>query len=286
MHARRRSTSITPAVPADAAEAARLGRLPEDSAFLTGNGLAARCGRALNYEEEPAVHADGEPDWWFCKLDRLDEFLARQAPRRRFVLVTHNSDYPVDDRYRRVLRRWRVRAWLAANVAIRHPKLIPVPLGIANPSWEHGDVAALHAVQADGGRKTTLVDVSFSVDTNPAERRRCLDQAQLDLAPRLPYGQYLVRLASAYFCLSPRGHGIDTHRTWEALYVRTVPVVTRSALTDAYPDLPWIVLDDWSEFPALELSAELYERIMGRWEPSALSLDSVVELMRQRVGAL
>lgn len=250
--------------------------------FVSGDGLAAVCGHV--FDGTLRAQPDAREDWWFCKLDHLDAFLAHHAPRRRFVLVTHNSDYPVDVRYRRVVRSWRVRKWFAANVALDHRKVVPLPLGIANAHWEHGDPATLRAAQAASGRKASLIDVSFSLETNEAARRYCLDQTGLELAPRLPHPQYLLRLASAYFCVSPSGYGIDTHRTWEALYLRTVPIVTRSALTDEYRELPWIVLDDWSEFRSLDLSPASYERVMSGWDPSSLSLDALIERMRRRLG--
>ena len=249
--------------------------------FVTGDGLAARCRHV--FDGTLQTHPEREEDWWFCKLDQLDAFMATAAPRRRFVLVTHNSDYPVDVRYRRLLRQWRIRTWFAANVALDHRKLRPLPLGIANAHWEHGDPEPLRAAQATSDRKTALIDVSFSLETNAALRRYCLEQTGLEPAPRVPPPQYLLRLASAYFCLSPSGYGIDTHRTWEALYVRTIPIVTRSALTDEYRELPWIVLDDWSEFRSLDLSPTLYERMMGDWDPASVSLDALVARMRRRV---
>jgi hypothetical protein len=265
----------------DSLEAERLGSAPADEAFITGNGIAARCRHVLNYGP-PTINAQAEEEWWFCKLDRLPELLAH-APRRRFVLVTHNSDYPVDERHRRVLRSPRIRAWLATNVALRHRKLVPVPLGIANPGWEHGDTGALRAAQAGAERKEVLVDVSFSLETNPDERRRCLEASGLTPAPRVSHREYLQRLAASYFCLAPPGYGRDTHRTWEALYLRTVPIVRRSALTDEYRDLPWLVLDDWSQLRSLELTPELYARLMGGWRPTALSLDALFARLRRRV---
>ena len=47
--------------------------------------------------------------------------------------------------------------------------------------------------------------------------------------------------------LCPRGAGEDTHRLWEALYLGSIPVVVRSALSPLYDDLPVIQLDAWSE---------------------------------------
>lgn len=252
------------------------------SAFVTGEGLAACCRHV--FDGTLTAQPEATEDWWFCKLDHLEEFVDGSAPRRPFVLVTHNSDYPVDLRYRRLLRSRRIRTWFAANVALEHRKLVPLPLGIANPHWAHGNPASLRAAQVASRRKSILVDVSFSLATNSGGRQYCLEQTGLELAPRLAHPDYLQRLASSYFCVSPSGHGIDTHRTWEALYVRTVPIVTRSRLTDEYGDLPWIVLEDWSQFRSLELSPVLYGRLMSGWDPAAMSLEALVDRMRRRLG--
>jgi hypothetical protein len=262
-------------------EAERLGRPPESGEFLTGNGLAARCRHVLNYDGlEVNEHVDN--DWWFCKVDHLERFFAELLPREPFVLVSHNGDYPIDERFRRQLRRRRLRAWFAANVAFHHRKLIPVPLGIANPAWEHGDPGALHAARETAGPRTELFDVSFSLETNEDERRYCLEQTGLELAPRLDHRAYLARLAASYFCLSPSGYGIDTHRTWEALYLGTVPVVIRSPLTDEYADLPWVVLDDWADFRSVDFSPQLHARLTASWDPASLSVESLVARLERR----
>src|SRR5438552_3121844 len=83
---------------------------------------------------------------------------------------------------------------LAANVVLRHPKLIPIPLGVANPGWPHGDADALRAARDGAEAKDRLFDVSFSVETNEAERAYCLEQIGLTLAPRVDHREYLARL--------------------------------------------------------------------------------------------
>jgi hypothetical protein len=266
-------------------EGARLGAPPASDAFLTGNGFAARCRYAVNYEGL-VENEDADNDWWFCRVDLLDWFFEEAMPRRPFVLVSHNSDYPIDERYRPRLGKRRLEAWLAANVALRHPKLVPIPLGIANPSWPHGDTATLLAAQGESRQKRELFDVSFGVETNVRERGYCLEQTGLEPAPRVGHAEYLSRLGAAYFCIAPSGYGIDTHRTWEALYLSTVPVVTRSALTDEYADLPLVVLDDWSEFRDVDFSPELHRRLTADWDPAALSMDAFLARMRRRVASL
>jgi hypothetical protein len=280
---RRRPPAARPA-PLPPEEAARLGRVPETGDFLTGNGFAARCGHVVNYEDL-VLNEDADNDWWFCKVDHLEWFFAELEPPGPYVLVSHNGDYPIGEAFRRQLRSRRLAGWLAANAAFSHPKLIPIPLGIANPGWEHGDPRALRAAQAESTSKTELFDVSFSLATNERERRYCLEQTGLQLAPRVPHPEYLARLGSAYFCVSPSGYGIDTHRTWEALYLRTVPVVRRSALTDEYADLPIVALDDWADFGSIEFGPELHRRLTAGWDPGALSMDAFIARLRRRLGS-
>lgn len=267
---RRRSPPPPPSLPPEEAE--RLGRVSSDPSFITGNGFAARCRFVLNYGG-PETNAGGEEGWCFCRTDALEWFFEHAAPRDPYVLVTHNSDYPIDERFASRLRGRRLKAWFAANAELRHPRLHPIPLGIANPAWPHGDPEPLREAQRVT-EKRDLFDVSFSLETNEAERRRALELSGLELTPPLPYPQHLLRVAAASFALAPRGNGIDTHRVWEALYLRTVPVVTRSALTDAHPDLPLVVLDDWSEFASIDFGPDLYEGLMRDWDPDVLSMDA------------
>jgi hypothetical protein len=257
-------------------EAAELGRSPADHSFVTGNGIAACCRNVLNYDG-PTLNADADNDWWFCKTDYLEYFFRELAPREPFVLFSHNSDRAVDERFVRELRARRLLKWFAANPAVDHPKLRALPLGIANPHWPHGNQARLKAVQAAYRPKLRVFDVSFSLETNAVERRHCLEQTGLPLADRVDHRRYLERLAEARFCIAPRGNGIDTHRTWEALYLRTIPVVTRSVLTEQHRDLPLIVLDDWSKFREIDFSVDLYERTIGHWSPNELRLDRYLE---------
>src|SRR4051794_34561072 len=231
---------------ADRVELERLNRAPRDASFLTGNGFASLCGTIRNYG--PARRNErGRPDWHFCKTDFLGEFFAESRPHGDFVLVSHNSDHPITEEWLPHLADPALRVWFAANVELEHPKLRPIPLGVANPSWPHGDEDVLRRLRDSPPPRTRLFDVSFSPETNPGERSSCVEHTGLEPEPRLPFPEYAARLASAYFCISPRGHGLDTHRTWEALYLGTVPVVTRSAVTDAHPDLPAIVLREWSD---------------------------------------
>jgi hypothetical protein len=102
---------------------------------------------------------------------------------------------------------------------------------IANESW-------CHAVNADGERGLT-------------------------------FEAYYTDLARSMYCLSPRGAGIDCHRTWEALYLGCIPIVRRHDELTAFSmdtddtrvfrkgdGLPIMVVDDWAEVTRDRLESE------------------------------
>ena len=87
---------------------------------------------------------------------------------------------------------------------------------------------------------------------------------------------YLMALGSHKFVLSPRGNGLDAHRTWEALLVGAIPIVRASALNPLYEGLPVLVVREWSEVTPDLLRGFLhnytlrrplyqYERLFADW---------------------
>jgi hypothetical protein len=61
------------------------------------------------------------------------------------------------------------------------------------------------------------------------------------------FDNYLNNIYNHKYVLSPRGNGIDTHRTWETLYVNSIPIEKRNLNNRFYSDLPILFVDDWSQ---------------------------------------
>jgi hypothetical protein len=57
------------------------------------------------------------------------------------------------------------------------------------------------------------------------------------------------------FEASPHGNGLDCHRTWEALLLKTVPIVTTSPLDSLFDGLPVAIIEDWREIDHARLAA-------------------------------
>ncbi len=81
-----------------------------------------------------------------------------------------------------------------------------------------------------------------------------------------PYGVNISALPTIYnrnrqypLWLSPRGNGLDCHRTWEAFYLDIIPIVWNSTLNPLFVDLPVIILNDWRDITEQFLRTKLNE---------------------------
>lgn len=207
-------------------------------------------------------------------------------------LVTHNSDINFNKKeIDYVLNLFpQIDIWYTQNLICEHPKVKPIPIGIANPKWSHGNQDRFLKIIKQKNKKNNLFYANFNVSTNPLERTNCYKQIGID--PNLNYPnaasiedhnnfvnktqeEYLNSISRSFFTVSPDGNGKDCHKTWEALYMKSIPIVTRWHGAEKFKDLgiPIIIIDDWSQFKDLNLSSSLYEKIWGDFDPFSLNFD-------------
>jgi len=102
------------------------------------------------------------------------------------------------------------------------------------------------------------------------------------------FHEYWINLAKYKFFLMPRGHGIQSPKIYEALFVCTVPVVLRIA---AYDDLeklgfPLLIVDKWDEVNPSMLE-EAYETRFKSTDwlrvREMVSVENVMNLLRKDV---
>jgi hypothetical protein len=195
----------------------------------------------------------------YVRSGLLDRFFAEIFPRIavRVVLVTGWSDAPTPGVHRRWLDDPRILRWFGENCDLDapHPKFEPLPLGLPDPRWPNGDQAALlrvHRRMPDVAEKKLTALANFHLRMTHPARRATLAAVQglpgVELQPkRVPTELLWVRHANYAFEISPRGNGLDCHRTWEALLLRTIPIVLTSPLDPVYAGFPVVVVEDWRE---------------------------------------
>src|SRR4029077_10466073 len=107
-------------------------------------------------------------NWYFVKTDFVAEFFVKAGRLLPvdFVLFTHNSDYPIDDRLRAIADHPRLIAWFAMNLAMDHPKVHPIPIGIANAGYLSGEPATFQRIAGEPIAREALFYANYSLGTN------------------------------------------------------------------------------------------------------------------------
>lgn len=257
--------------------------------YISGDTFRSFCNFVIDETQvpfDPSQVSSG--DVIFLKTDYIDYFFTQIHPhiKVRYILLTHNGDYGVTERHRHYLEHETLIAWFAQNALIKHPKLIPIPIGLANRYWGHGDINIVNRFMKNQPTKRTIfVYANFALNTNMKERKEAEKSlsthiSQIYHAPRKAYDKYLQDLTNATFVLSPPGNGFDCHRTWEALYMGAIPIVKSSAMDGMYQDLPVIVVDDWNCITQEFLGQEYQKIKITTYNREKLYADYWVALIR------
>ena len=241
--------------------------------FISAEQLMRACDRVWSADSQANISVErGQPrpaSSIYCKVDHLGGlFDCVRKVRNRVVLVSSESDRPIT---REFLQRCppQIAHWFSTNIESSNERLSVLPLGLANSYCGITLKAPLIAENSRpfGGRSDGLY-VNFRTTTNPAVREpvmqhfRALGKEEWITVREAALGfkDYLDEMTSHRFVLCPPGNGTDTHRLWEALYSRTIPVALRTSAMDAFRDLPILFVEDF-RLLTREFLAWEYERI-------------------------
>lgn len=214
--------------------------------------------------------------------DRLDVLA---SINHDFILITTCNDdlcvpfveWPAEDlmkvKINQVLKNQHLKHWYTKNPCIKHPKIHPIPIGAkfqyATTNFFGEDKTNVlrtlnqYCLNPEAGfrrPKQKLLYFNYSTDTtdytfykqntNIREiNRNQLLKAGFPKNEGKPFNEYIQELSEYKFCASPPGRGIDTHRTWEAIMVGTIPIMIEGPLDDMFLKLPVVIVPfsfDWS----------------------------------------
>lgn len=261
--------------------------------FINGDTFRYYCNHA--YDElamlNPMQVRDG--DAIFINGDYADRFFTAVHPRirSRYILVSHNTDYPFPGKYAHVLNDEKLLAWFTQNPdGTVHPKLYPLPIGVRNRSWDPQNKEILTKYKAMNLPKVYLAYCNFTPHTYPEERnpvfQMCTGSSYCYCASWKDFDAYARDLASSKFVIAPRGNGLDTHRLWEAMYAGSIPVTKTSSLDSLLAGLPVVILQDWSELSEEFLNQKYEEMKENAYSIDKLSADFYFHQMESYKGGI
>jgi hypothetical protein len=216
----------------------------------------------------------------FAQIERvvyskIDFVRGIKRPEGPYVLITHNGDEGINANHLSILEDPNLIRWFGQNVEIQHPKLESIPIGLANGEMERNENLYWSVIES-GLPKSKMIYCNITVWSHVGERAKCVEALTkygLKNSERVSIDEYLIDIKKSYFAVAPDGNGVDTHKLWECLYLKTVPIVTRSINSDFYSDLPILFIDSWEDFNINDLTIDLYNEIMKKSNPEKLDFN-------------
>tara|TARA_A100001515_G_C4582250_1_gene213310 strand:+ start:909 stop:1724 length:816 start_codon:yes stop_codon:yes gene_type:complete len=224
----------------------------------------------------------------FCKIDYIGELIGSSID----LLITHNGDNPVNEQRYNLLQK-NVSKWLGQNKLIDSNLVEGIPIGLENMILRVSSESrlGLHSSQISNAiAKARYIDkkakekidhdkliyLNINPKTQYNERQHIIDlfkdQQWTTHEQKVSWKQYYDSIARHKFVFSPRGNGVDCHRTWEALYLRTIPVVRASITMNEFKDLPILFVNNWEEISYDFLEKKYEEMINKDYDLSKLKI--------------
>jgi len=191
----------------------------------------------------------------FVHTEMLDTFFSKYFSyiTTIVILISHNHDAPVTEKYLKFLNDQKVIVWFAENPYFEHPKLVPIPIGFMNahhsPIYNDHVLALKHAYLKPWTQRKITIYINFNQETNENARKGFFEyfkkfKGAMILDERTTFSTYIKHLNNSKFVLCPRGNGLDTHRFAETVRMGAIPIVQSSPLNSLYQNSTVLVLKD------------------------------------------
>jgi hypothetical protein len=253
-------------------------RHPSSSPYITGDSFRSISNHVYDYDSKINPSTVKKGDIVFVSTWLIPSFFKffHSEIKHPYILLTLNADPVIDDSYIRYLDD-KIIHWFAQNPLKLDPRITPLPIGIENKSHHRNGITFMINFFTRFKKTKDKILYGFSVSTNPKARTHALD-----VLKKIPVAEaisgfpepltYFSLLSRYKFVASPPGNCPDTHRGWEALHLKTIPIAPRWYFIEyfAQTGLPFWVIDDWSELEKYTEAdlAKKYENMMrdAKWD--------------------
>lgn len=222
---------------------------------------------------QSAMPSSGRPFLVACNSDKsIDKCIrngidAASDDAQITVFMLEDLPRPTFDQMRLLTSDDRLVNIYATNPSQVHPKLQPYPIGLHSAQlW----LPHLDGREAQTEQRTNLLEcggitlwLSGGVVSkkglaatpqggngagNRRDKLRLLRQNGFKCGKKMRPDEYIESMMRAKFVFSPRGHGQQNYREWEALAAGAIPLIDAPPPTHAslYEGLPLVAVSDWS----------------------------------------
>jgi hypothetical protein len=209
----------------------------------------------------------------YCQRDLLPFILNYININNETILVVGDGDPSIN---LKDIESLQYKFLIANNICLNNNKIIPLPCGFR--LWTYSAEKQFLALLNRYVIKYKNIYIKFSINTNK-DREKIYEICKKNKLAidniKVESSVFLKELKQHFFVVSPESNGIDSSRTWEALYCQTIPIVKRSIVTEFYSKIfPMVILDDWEELANYKFDHNLYYEIISKYPDYTQYLDA------------
>jgi hypothetical protein len=184
----------------------------------------------------------------------LDSFPLKKdySKYKKKIWVFHNSDETFDLNTKKKLDYFHPKKCFSQNLIINKKNYHFIPIGLENSKFhKNGDIKDFLRLRKVKLEKKPRILFGFK-NTNPKRVQLKHQFKKLKITDETNgWNSFFYRriLLNYMFVICPEGNGIDTHRMWEALYLRTIPIIKKNMISNFIKKakIPVLILNKWSD---------------------------------------
>ena len=138
------------------------------------------------------------------------------------------------------------------NLIINKKNYHFIPIGLENSKFhKNGDIKDFLKLRKVKLEKKPRILFGFK-NTNPKRVQLKHQFKKLKITDETTgWNSFFYRriLLNYMFVICPEGNGIDTHRMWEAIYLKTIPIIKKNMISNFIKNakIPILILNKWSD---------------------------------------
>lgn len=210
--------------------------------------------------------------------------------KKEFTLITTDGDNSFPDSAINAIKKEALLkflnnkyllSWYTQNYdgSLVHPKLKPIPIGfdlhtVFDSSVSNGkkglskmfkiyNIQLINLINKNQRIFSILVDGmanSHPERTDVLKKIETIDNKNFFIKKKkLSRGELFENYCKYTFGLSPRGNGIDCHRTWEMLFFGMIPIIKKSSIDSLYLNLPVLLVDSYDDLEKINYTEKYNE---------------------------
>lgn len=172
------------------------------------------------------------------------------------------------------------------NCEINDPRIFSIPLGVTDTSHCDliGDLNIITEFNNTEKKYINLAYINFNTERKDKGLKDRLTIKKLfsqkkwvtdDNFNRTKQGHrnFIKNIYNHKFVFCPRGNGVDTHRLWMSLYLKTIPIVIKEKTNIQFRHLPIVFIDNWNQINEQFLLNKYEEMNNKKYDFSILRLN-------------